>query len=161
VSTPSGIRILARNTPGVEKLIVDLRSHGIEAAAGSTKDLAEADLVITATTAREPLFAAEQVQKTAIVAAIGSHEPNARELPGNLMGIGTVFIEDQSAALREAGDVIMAINEGFVAVEDLVEVKKLFTSEQKIDSRSLRIYKSSGMPWQDLAIIGAAYKALI
>ena len=29
----------------------------------------------------------------------------------------------------------MAINEGFVAVEDLVEVKKLFTSEQKIDSR--------------------------
>jgi hypothetical protein len=42
-----------------------------------------------------------------------------------------------------------------------VEVKKLFTSEQKIDSRSLRIYKSSGMPWQDLAIIGAAYKALI
>jgi ornithine cyclodeaminase len=74
-------------TPGVEKLIVDLRFRGIEAAAGSTKDLAEADLVITVTTARESLFAAEQVQKTAIVAAIGSHEPNARELPGNLMGI--------------------------------------------------------------------------
>ena len=77
------------------------------------------------------------------------------------MGIGTVFIEDQSAALREAGDVIMAINESFVAVEDLVEVKKLFTSEYKIDSQALRIYKSSGMPWQDLAIFGAAYKALI
>jgi ornithine cyclodeaminase/alanine dehydrogenase-like protein (mu-crystallin family) len=161
VSTPDSIRILARNTSGVEKLIVDLRAHGIEAAAGSTKALAEADLVITATTAREPLFALEQVQKTVIVAAVGSHEPNARELPGNLMGIGTVFIEDQSAALREAGDVIMAINEGFVAVEDLVEVKKLFTSEYKIDSQALRIYKSSGMPWQDLAIFGAAYKALI
>ena len=77
------------------------------------------------------------------------------------MGIGTVFIEDQSAALREAGDVIMAINEGFVAVEDLVEVKKLFTSEYEIDSQSIRIYKSSGMPWQDLAIFGASYKALI
>ena len=161
VSTPDSIRILARNTAGVEKLIVDLRSHGIEAAAGSTKDLAEADLVITATTAREPLFALEQVQKTVIVAAVGSHEPNARELPGNLMGIGTVFIEDQSAALREAGDVIMAINEGFVAVEDLVEVKKLFTSEYEIDSQSIRIYKSSGMPWQDLTIFGEAYKALI
>jgi ornithine cyclodeaminase/alanine dehydrogenase-like protein (mu-crystallin family) len=55
----------------------------------------------------------------------------------------------------------MAIHEGFVAVEDLVEVKKLFTSEQKIDSKSIRIYKTSGMPWQDLAIIGEAYKALI
>ena len=55
----------------------------------------------------------------------------------------------------------MAINEGFVTEEDLVEVKSLFTSEQKIDSQSLRIYKSSGMPWQDLAIFGAAYRALI
>ncbi|MEZ7826993.1 MAG: ornithine cyclodeaminase family protein, partial [Aquiluna sp.] len=87
--------------------------------------------------------------------------PSARELPGNLLGIGTVFIEDRSAALREAGDVIMAINEGFVTEEDLVEVKNLFTSEQKLDSQSLRIYKSSGMPWQDLAIFGAAYRALI
>ena len=55
----------------------------------------------------------------------------------------------------------MAINEGFVAAEDLVEVKKLFTSDYKIDSQSIRIYKSSGMPWQDLAIFGASYKALI
>jgi len=160
ISMPSAIHILARNTAGVEKLVVDLRSHGIEAAAGSTKDLAEADLVITATTAREPLFAAEQVKKTAVVAAVGSHEPNARELPGNLLGNGKVYIEDQAAALREAGDVIMAISEGVVAVEDLVEVKELFTSEPKIDSQAVRIYKSSGMPWQDLAIFGAAYKAL-
>jgi ornithine cyclodeaminase len=160
ISMPSAIHVLARNTAGVEKLVVDLRFHGIEATAGSTKDLAEADLVITATTAREPLFAAEQVKTTAVVAAVGSHEPNARELPGKLLANGTVYIEDQSAALREAGDVIMAINEGFVSVQDLVEVKELFTTEPKINSQTLRIYKSAGMPWQDLAIFGAAYKAL-
>src|SRR4051794_7447229 len=71
-----------------------------------------ADVVVCATSARSPVLDAALVRDDAVVVAVGSHEPDAREVDAALLGRASVVVEDVSTALREAGDVVLAIGEG-------------------------------------------------
>ncbi|MEV0717731.1 hypothetical protein, partial [Asanoa sp. NPDC050611] len=82
--------------------------------------LRAADVIVCATTARTPLFDAEVVRDTAVVIAVGTHEPDAREVPAALCARATVVVEDAATALREAGDVCLAVREGALREDDPV-----------------------------------------
>jgi len=71
--------------------------------------LGAADIVVCATSARSPVFDSGLLRDDVVVVAVGSHEPDARELDALLLGRATVVVEDVATALREAGDVVMAI----------------------------------------------------
>jgi ornithine cyclodeaminase len=141
-------------------VISRLVSEGFDASIGDSGQLANADIVITATSSAQPLFAADDLKANAIIAAVGSHDPNSRELPGELMASGSVYVESRDSALREAGDVVMAISEGHLAKSSLIELKDLFGSSVDVNGDERRIYKSTGMSWQDLAIMAAVEKEL-
>ncbi len=114
--------------------------------------VAGADLVCCATTAREPLFDAGLVAPHATVVAVGSHEADARELPGELVTSATVVVESASAALREAGDVILA------GVTDLVPLTAVVRREVHLPADRPRVFKSVGMAWEDLVVAAAVYE---
>lgn len=118
--------------------------------------LAAAHIVVCATTAREPLFPATAVSRDAIVIAVGSHEPESRELGGALLAGATVIVEDIDTALREAGDVIMAIAENAIAPSDLTPMRHIVRGSVVPTRGQPIVFKSVGMPWQDLAIASAA-----
>ena len=113
-----------------------------------------ADLICCATTAREPLFEA-QAAGDATVVAVGSHEPDAREVPGGFAGRATVVVESRASALREAGDVVMAIQEGEIQADRLHDLGELVRGEVLIRTGP-RFFKSTGMAWEDLVIAAAA-----
>jgi ornithine cyclodeaminase/alanine dehydrogenase-like protein (mu-crystallin family) len=121
--------------------------------------LSVAHMVVCATTAREPLFPADAIAPDAIVIAVGSHEPTARELDGALLGRATVIVEDVATALREAGDVIMAIDEGTLDPGALIPIKDVFTGATQLSSHGTVVFKSVGMSWEDLAVAAAAHRA--
>jgi ornithine cyclodeaminase/alanine dehydrogenase-like protein (mu-crystallin family) len=121
--------------------------------------LSAAHIVVCATTAREPLFPADAIAPDAIVIAVGSHEPNARELDGALLGRATVVVEDVATALREAGDVIMAIDDGTLHPGALIPMNDVITGSTQLSSTGTVVFKSVGMPWEDLAVAAAAYRA--
>ena len=65
-----------------------LRAEAAVVAAGSAaanEAVRRAGLIVCATTARTPLFDGAEVADGAIVVAVGSHEPDARELDGTLL----------------------------------------------------------------------------
>lgn len=154
------ISLFARNPESSQRLVADLTAQGFDISMGSEEDLFGADLVLTLTTSRDPLFDESQVSPTAVVAAIGSHEPTAREIPGELMGSAVVYIESLKSALSEAGDVIMAIQEGHVGQADLVKIRQLFSSTRNHEPPGRRVFKSTGMSWQDLVVVRALEKLL-
>jgi 1-piperideine-2-carboxylate/1-pyrroline-2-carboxylate reductase [NAD(P)H] len=69
--------------------------------------LDEVSLVVTATTSREPVLP-EEMPSGIFVAAVGSFEPEAAELPAELVSRSTVVVDTLEGAREEAGDLIQA-----------------------------------------------------
>jgi ornithine cyclodeaminase len=95
------------------------------------------------------------VADEAVVVAVGSHEPDARELDGALLGRATVVVEDTATALREAGDVVLAIAEGVISADDLVPMRGVVTGACVVPADRPLVFKSVGMSWQDLVVATA------
>jgi ornithine cyclodeaminase/alanine dehydrogenase-like protein (mu-crystallin family) len=117
--------------------------------------VAAADIVCCCTTAREPLFDGALVADHTTVVAIGSHEPEVRETDDALAARATIVVESRTSALREAGDVILAIEAGAASAGDLVSLAELVRGEAKPAPGGPCLFKSTGMSWED-AVIAAS-----
>jgi ornithine cyclodeaminase len=117
--------------------------------------VAAADVVCCCTTAREPLFDGRLVGAGATVVAMGSHEPGAREVDGTLVERATVVVEARASALREAGDVLLPLRAGTLAESELVTLAELVRGEARPAPDRPRLFKSTGMAWEDAVVAGA------
>ncbi|MBO3747100.1 ornithine cyclodeaminase family protein [Streptosporangiaceae bacterium NEAU-GS5] len=130
-------------------------SGSVEAA----RAVAQADLIVCATTAREPLFDSATIQNHAVVIAVGSHEPDAREVDGALTTRAYVIVEDVATAMREAGDVIQALDEGHLNAADLIPMRQIVAdSAVSLAAGRPVLFKSTGMSWEDLVVATAVYQ---
>ena len=112
-----------------------------------------ADVICCCTTAREPLFDGATVADHATVVAIGSHEPDARETDDALAARATIVVESRASALREAGDVILAVASGAASADRLVTLAELVRGARP--AAGPRLFKSTGMSWEDAVVAGA------
>jgi ornithine cyclodeaminase len=118
---------------------------------GEDGDVEGADVVVCATTAREPVFDGARVRDRSLVMAIGSHEPGAAELDAALMRRAQVVVESRASAFREAGDVLLA----GLAPEDV----STLAEDAAPDLTRPRVFKSTGMAWEDAAVAAALVRA--
>jgi ornithine cyclodeaminase/alanine dehydrogenase-like protein (mu-crystallin family) len=154
------VTIVARSMTNIEPLLRYSETLGLLARSlradesQHVEDVVEkADLIVCATTSSTPLFRGSAVRDGTCVLAIGSHEPRVREVDGALVGRSYVFVEDQATALRESGDVIMAIEEGFLEATSLISIRELVSAHTTFAHEAKpSLFKSSGMAWQDLAV---------
>lgn len=148
-----------RELDGVTYLVRDPVRTPLDAVSLGTPAAEEAlrgaDVIVCATSARSPVLDSALVADDAVVVAVGSHEPDARELDGALLGRATVVVEDVAAALREAGDVVLAIAEGAVSADDLVPMREVVTGARVVPAGRPLVFKSVGMSWQDLVVATA------
>ncbi|HEX2103955.1 MAG TPA: ornithine cyclodeaminase family protein [Solirubrobacteraceae bacterium] len=154
------VDVVARDRGRLEAFAGRCEAAGLSAAVATDADAAvrAADLVVCATTAREPLFDSDGVADHATVVAIGSHEPDAREVDEGLLARATVVVEARTAALREAGDVIAAVRARRCAPEALHPLDALVRGEVEVQPGYPRLFKSTGMAWED-AVLAAALHA--
>ncbi|WP_275295013.1 ornithine cyclodeaminase family protein [Amycolatopsis sp. La24] len=125
---------------------------------GTPDDVSSADLIACCTSSRTPVFDGAKVPEHATVVAVGSHEPDAREVDDVLIGRSTVVVEGMGAATREAGDVVLAMKSGVLAADDLVPLAEL--AQGRTVASGPRLFKSVGMAWEDLVVAAAAYEAV-
>ncbi len=110
-----------------------------------------ADIIVAATNARDPVLDSEWVSPGAHVNAIGSNQPNRREVPAELVRRADMIVVDSIEQARlEAGDLVMGLDpEGWQQVRELKDVTRR-PSEQ-----SVTLFKSLGLGVEDVA--AAAY----
>jgi ornithine cyclodeaminase/alanine dehydrogenase-like protein (mu-crystallin family) len=122
-----------------------------------TTVLSVADIVICATTSRTPLFDSSLLKDDVIVVAVGSHEPEAREVDSALCRRAHVIVEDVNTALRESGDIVQAIAEGALSENRLIPLKHVVMHPENLVRDRPVFFKSSGMSWEDLALASTLY----
>ena len=121
--------------------------------------LARAGLVITATTSPAPIVTGAELRKDATVLAVGAHTADARELAADVFTGAQVIVEDPTVAYREGGDVVLATEEGTVRREDLITMAQVVRGEVALEPDRRVVFKTVGMPWQDLATAQAVAQA--
>ena len=117
--------------------------------------LGKAGLVVVATSAGEPVVVDRQVRADATVLAVGAHTVDTRELHEDVLRGAQVIVEDVGAARREAGDVAIAVEKGALAWEDVVTMSEVVRGEVALDPARRVVFKTVGMPWEDLAVATA------
>jgi ornithine cyclodeaminase/alanine dehydrogenase-like protein (mu-crystallin family) len=147
-----------------EQVVVPSQAHHLPprvvASSGADADraVAEADVIVCATTARAPLFDGARVPDAAVVIAVGSHEPDAQEVDGALAGRAQVVVEDVATAMREAGDVVQPIREGRLSPQDLIPMRDVVTGRRRPSADRPVLFTSTGMAWEDLVVATAVHE---
>ena len=129
-----------------------------EVAVGAVETASEAvsgaDLVCAVSAASEPVIEGRRLAEGCHINLVGSHSPTTREADGETMGRARVFTEITDFAMKEAGDILLAIEEGFLTEQDLAgEIGAVIDGaiEGRRDEDEITLYKSLGNVAQDLA----------
>ena len=112
-----------------------------------------ADVVVTATSSREPVLRREWLKEGAHINAVGSCFPDVRELDSETVAASTFFTDRRESAENEAGDFVLAlaegaIGEGHIAAE-LGDVL-VGTHPGRTASDEVTIFESLGLAVEDL-----------
>ncbi|MGW0536837.1 ornithine cyclodeaminase family protein [Streptomyces sp. NPDC003032] len=152
------VDVVGRDADRVAAFVDRCRAAGLTTAAAGPEDVAHADVVCCCTTARTPLFDSALLPEHATVAAVGSHEPGAREVDASLVGRATVVAESREVAARECGDLILAAAEGTCDLASPHTLAALVRGAVKPREGRPRLFKSAGMAWEDLGVAAAVYE---
>src|SRR5436305_4600014 len=144
---PESARRFATEETERTGLPVEVAPTGREAVAG-------ADLICTVTAATEPVLLGEWISPGAHVNAVGACTPKARELDAAAVARSRLFTDRRESLLAEAGDFLLAREEGAVADDPILgEIGEVL--EGKVPSRrsedEITLFKSLGIAVEDLA----------
>lgn len=115
----------------------------------------KAGLVVTATSSPEPILSVKVLREDVIVLAVGAHITDTRELHENVLVGAQVIVEDPGAAQREVGDVAIAVEKGALSWDDVIPMVDVARGDVALDTNRRIVFKTVGMPWQDLAVARA------
>jgi ornithine cyclodeaminase len=148
--------ISSRSTESAAALAEHARSLGMDATAvGRPEEVLDGvSLIVTATTSSEPVLP-EEIPEDVFVAAVGSFEPEAAELPPALISDSQVFVDTMAGAKDEAGDLIQASEAGAFRWEDATALEDALRSSVRPKGRV--VFKSVGHALWDLAAARTAF----
>ena len=152
----SKVFVASRTPAGAESLAAHAADLGMEAAvvADPVEALAEVGLVVTATTSREPVLPGAVAEGT-FVAAVGSFEPEAAELPPEMVSGARVVVDTVEGAREEAGDLIQAEGAGAFRWADATELEEILRAQDRPSGTV--VFKSVGHSLWDLAAARTAF----
>lgn len=161
----TSIRIWNRTSANAAKVVDDLRAGGFPAEIASDLDaeLAEADIVSSATISTTPLVKGARLKSGAHVDLVGGFTPAMREADDDAIRRSRVYVDTRAGATKEAGDIVQPLASGVLASEAIVaDLAELARGEKKgrESDAEITLFKSVGAALEDLAAGIAVYEAL-
>jgi ornithine cyclodeaminase len=155
--------VFGRNKERAARYCEDLAADGFRVVpAGSVRELAQqCDLVVTATTSREPLLAAADLRPGMHVTAVGADGGGKHELDPLAFARADLCVVDSRSQCAAYGDASFALREGAIAADRLVELGvQLAQPPAPRPPQRISIADLTGVACQDLAIAGHVVRAL-
>jgi ornithine cyclodeaminase/alanine dehydrogenase len=118
------------------------------------------DIICTATTSTSPVFRGEWLSPGTHINGIGSYTPFTRELDTTTIKRAKVVVDSKTAALQEAGDILIPISEKVITATHIyAEIGEVIIGSKasRIDASEITVFKSLGLAVQDVATARLAY----
>ncbi len=114
-----------------------------------------ADVVVTATSSREPVLQRGWLAPGAHVNAVGASTPAARELDVETVAASALFVDSRESLRNEAGEYRLAVAQGAIAGEEHVraELGEVLAGLRpgRAEESELTLFRSLGFAVEDLA----------
>jgi alanine dehydrogenase len=121
-------------------------------------------IVITATSAREPVVMGEWLAPGTHVNAIGANMKNRREVDdATLARAGVIAVDSLEQAKEEAGDLIQGLPSLLHGWDDVVEFQEVLSGRKpgRTSDQQLTLFKSSGIAIWDVAVASFIYRQAV
>ncbi len=114
-----------------------------------------ADVVVTATSAREPVLRRDWLEAGAHVNAVGASTPSVRELDVDTVAACALFCDSRESLRNEAGEYRLALEQGAIPGENHVrgELGEVLAGSTpgRVHADELTVFRSLGLAIEDLA----------
>lgn len=142
------VRVWSRTADHAERFA---EQHGAKAMKIESA-VRDADVVVTATNAIEPILHGAWLKPAAHVNAVGSPRPDWRELDDRAMN-NIIVVDSREAVLKESGDVILS------GATIYAEAGEIFAGTKPAPATATTIFKSVGLAVEDVAAAKLVYDA--
>ena len=132
----------------------------VEAVESAEAAVRGADVVVTATSAREPIVRREWFAAGAHINAVGSSIPTTRELDAATVSGAALFADSRESLVNESGDYLFAVEEAGIGPDHIrAELGEVLTGsgEGRRSAEELTVFKSLGLAVEDLAAAEHVY----
>lgn len=121
----------------------------------------DADIIVTATSSREPVLHGEWIAPGTHINAVGSNRADAREIDDAVINRSTfICVDSVEQSKVESGDLILPIERGLLSWDRVHELSDVVAS--KIPVRKSRdditLFKSNGIALEDVAVGAWVYE---
>ena len=150
--------------PGIERVVAYSRNEELldsfckrfGAEAGEyNRDAAEQDIVVTATSSKDPVLRGEWLEPGALVCAMGANRIESRELDNAVIERAAfVCCDSKEQARIEAGDLVEPVERGVLDWLEVHELSEVVTGEVsgRAQEEDVVLFKSLGIAAEDLAV---------
>ena len=144
---PGAVRIWSRNQANAAAIAQETAAEVVP-----IEEAAASDVVVTVTSATQPVLLGKWLAPESLVIAVGAVGPELRELDDEVMR-GCLIAESRQGAERESGDVLLSGAKVFAEIGEILDGKIKLPPGR-------RVFKSLGMGIEDLTGAAAVWQAL-
>jgi ornithine cyclodeaminase/alanine dehydrogenase-like protein (mu-crystallin family) len=154
------VRVWSRDPDKRAAFVAKMARFGVPIQATETAEQAVrgAQIVVTATNAKDPILSADAIEPGTHINVMGSNQANRREIPAELMQrAGLIVVDSKEQARMEAGDLLQALNEQDWSGPRIVELKDVVAAAAPARTKpgQITLFKSIGLAVED--VIAAAF----
>jgi ornithine cyclodeaminase/alanine dehydrogenase-like protein (mu-crystallin family) len=151
------VRIASRTLAHARDLASEASTRhpfSIEAVGSVADAMRGADVVVTVSTAAEPIVDAEHLEPGMHVNLVGSSIARTREITGAALARTRFFVDRRESTVNESGDYLMALREGAIDDSHIVaELGEVLAglAQGRTSPDEITAFKSLGIAVEDLA----------
>jgi len=158
------VRVASRTFKNAQRFAAEMSANypfPIQAVESVESAVRDADLIVTATTAPQPILQRDWIPLGAHLNVVGSSIPTTREIDTATMAASSLFVDRRESTLNEAGDYLFAAKEGAIGPEQIkAEIGELLIGQAqgRTADDEITLFKSLGLAVEDLASAEYVYR---
>ncbi|MEO7132491.1 MAG: ornithine cyclodeaminase family protein, partial [Dermatophilaceae bacterium] len=151
------VRVFGRDREGAAHLATRLREEldlDVRATQTAAEAISGAQVVVTVTSSRTPVFDHSDLEPGATVISVGSYAAERCEVPREtVVAAESVVVDHRDVASEHAGPIVQAIAEGALDLDDVLELGEVMLGRHPVRRTRTGIvyYNSVGVGVQDAA----------